>query len=103
MLTAGSAAIDITPPVGTHLAGQFQDRIAESIHDPLYARALVLDDGTTRLAVVACDLLALKRTTVARARELAAAQTGIPAGHIMVTASHTHTGPPTTDIFPCPS
>jgi neutral ceramidase len=103
MFTAGSAAIDITPPVGTHLAGQFQDRIAESIHDPLYARALVLDDGTTGLAIVACDLLALKRPTVVQARELAAAQTGIPADHIMITASHTHTGPRTTDIFPCPA
>jgi neutral ceramidase len=103
MFTAGVAAIDITPPVGTHLAGQFQDRIAESIHDPLYARALVLDDGTTSLAIVACDLLALKRPTVVRARELAAAQTGISADHIMITASHTHTGPRTTDIFPCPS
>lgn len=103
MLKVGSAGIDITPPVGSHLAGQFQDRVAESVHDPLYARALVLDDGTTMLAVVACDLLSLKRPTVLRARELAAAQTGIPAEHIMITASHTHTGPRTTDIFPCPS
>ena len=80
VVQAGSAAVDITPPVGSRLAGQFEDRFAETVHDPLYARALVLDDGRTRVAVVACDLLSLKRRTVLQARELAAAHTGIPAG-----------------------
>lgn len=100
MLQIGSAVVDITPPVGTHLAGQFNDRIAVTVHDPLNARALVLDDGTTPVAIVACDLLSHKRSTVLRARELAAAETGIPAGNILITASHTHTGPRVAEGFP---
>jgi hypothetical protein len=100
MLEVGSAAVDITPPVGTHLAGQFHDRIAETIHDLLHARALVLDDGATRVAIVACDLLSHKRSTVLKARDLAAAATGIPAENILVTATHTHTGPRVAEAFP---
>ncbi len=103
MLQVGSAAVDITPPIGTHLAGQFHDRVAETIHDPLNARALVLDDGSTRVAIVACDLLSHKRSTVLKARELAAAETGIPPENILITASHTHTGPRVADIFPAPA
>ena len=34
------------------------------IHDPLYAKALVLDDGTTRLAIIAMDVVALQCVTV---------------------------------------
>ncbi|MGH2459712.1 MAG: hypothetical protein ACRDIY_12685 [Chloroflexota bacterium] len=94
MLQIGSAAVDITPPVGTHLAGQFNDRVAVTIHDPLNARALVLDDGTTRVALVACDLISHRRPTILKARELAEAATGIPARNILIAASHTHTGPP---------
>ncbi|HEV8633954.1 MAG TPA: hypothetical protein VG370_06910 [Chloroflexota bacterium] len=103
MLRVGTAAVDITPPVGTHLAGQFHDRIAEIIHDPLHARAMVIDDGATSAALVACDLLSLKRPTVVEVREIAAERTGVPAANVMIAATHTHTGPRTADIFPCPS
>ena len=48
----GAAAIDITPPVGTALDG-YGGRLDVSlgVHDPLYARALYLDDGITRQMV----------------------------------------------------
>jgi len=61
--------------------------------DDLYAKAAVLDDGTTRVALVVCDLITLPRATVLEARTLIEAQTGIPAGHVMLSATHTHTGP----------
>ena len=99
-MRVGTAAVDITPPVGAQVAGQFHERIAEFVHDPLCARAFVVDDGTTRAAVVGCDLLSLKRSTVERARAVAADLTDIPAANILISATHTHTGPRTTDIFP---
>ncbi len=102
MLQVGSAAVDITPPLGSAVAGQFNDRRAEVIHDPLFARALVIDDGHTCAALVACDVLSLKRRSVLAARQGAAALTSIPREHMMLTATHTHTGPRTADIFPAP-
>lgn len=66
---------------------------AEDIHDPLFARALVLDDGEKRVAVVAADLLGFDRAMARSLRERIAEATGIPASHIMLTCSHTHSGP----------
>jgi neutral ceramidase len=100
MLRVGTSVVDITPPIGSQVAGQFHERIAELVHDPLCARAFVVDDGETRAAIVGCDLLSLKRSTVQKARALAAELTDIPATNILISATHTHTGPRTTGIFP---
>ncbi|MEI6501468.1 MAG: hypothetical protein WCP21_10655, partial [Armatimonadota bacterium] len=52
-LLAGTATVDLTPPVGTPLAGfAARDHGSEGIHDPLHAKALVLDDGSTRLCLL---------------------------------------------------
>ena len=90
----GVASAIITPPVGTHLEG-YGGREGGSIgvHDDLYARALVVDDGQTRAAIVACDLIGIDRHTTAAVRELVAANTDIPGAHVMVCATHTHAGP----------
>lgn len=93
-LQAGTAVANITPPVRTYLAGYAgRADASRGIHDDLMARVLVLDDGATRLAVVACDLLALDRDTVAQIRQRAAEEAGIAPGHIMLACSHTHSGP----------
>jgi len=53
-----------------------------------------LSEGT-RVALVGVDALSIKASTVNSGRELAEKMTGIPAGHIMVAATHTHSGGPT--------
>src|SRR5262249_12863604 len=40
-----------------------------------------------------CDLVSLPRRTVVEARRLIEKRTGIPGGHVMISATHTHTGP----------
>ena len=58
-LTAGIAKSDITPPVGTPLAG-YGGRMAKpstGVHDPTEARALIIDNGTERIAFVSVDHL----------------------------------------------
>src|SRR6218665_1793066 len=52
-LQAGAARADITPPLGSDMPAWA--RKADGVHDPLYARALVLDDGTERIAIVSLD------------------------------------------------
>jgi neutral ceramidase len=92
-LYVGAAEIDITPPVGYRMAGYFNERLSTGIHDPLHAKAIVLQQGRQRLALVSCDLVgvSLSQTTNARAR--ASQLTGIPVSNIVICATHSHTGP----------
>ncbi len=92
-LRAGAAAVDISPPEGAPLAGYYSPRGARAVLDPLFSKALVLEQGGTRAALVVCDLISLPRYTVEEARRLVEKQTGIPAAHVMISATHTHTGP----------
>jgi hypothetical protein len=85
----------ITPPLGTPLSGLFEYREATTVADDLTARALLLDDGTTRLALIVCDLIRLPDSVVATARERIAAHCGIPGDNVLISATHTHTGPAT--------
>jgi neutral ceramidase len=98
-LRAGAASVKITPegPVpmagyGARWAGMDMKK-STGVHDDLYARALVLENGDTRLALVACDLCVIDaglRQGVCRLVEKA--DTGIPLDNVMIAGSHTHAG-----------
>jgi hypothetical protein len=92
-LQVGAAATVINPPLGTPLAGYYSERGSEGVIDDIYAKAAVLADGKTRVALVVCDLLTLPRPTVLEARELIARETGIPGANVLIAATHQHTGP----------
>jgi hypothetical protein len=104
-LTAGAVQVDITPPPGTPMAGYYSLRGAEGTHDPLFARALVFEKDGTRVALVALDLIGTTFGMVEQSRKQIAEQTGIPGQHVMISATHSHTGPvlsdrkPRTDAF----
>lgn len=102
MLTAGTAKRIITPPVGVELSG-YAGRPGPSsgVHDDLYAKALVADDGNTRIAILTLDILALSITQANRIRELSAQKSGIRPENIMVTCSHTHSGPAVERLRRC--
>lgn len=89
-LRAGAATSNITPPLGGEVVGGFLPFPATHIHDELHARCLVLDDGQKRLALVVCDLLGLHRSVAVEARRLIEESTGIPAAHVLVSGTHTH-------------
>ena len=91
-LHAGAAIVDITPqqfPV--FINGGFTARKGEP--RDVKARALVLADGTTTLALVVADSCILPKELIDASKALAADRTGIPADHIMISATHTHTAP----------
>ncbi|NJD64998.1 MAG: hypothetical protein FIB00_07110 [Chloroflexi bacterium] len=93
-MRVGAAAIDITPPVGTALDGYGgRTDVSLGVHDPLYARALYLDDGTRQLALVVCDLIGIGSFLAKRARELIAERPGIAPENVLISATHTHAGP----------
>lgn len=92
-LRVGTAAVEINPPLGTPLAGYYHERGCQGALDDLHAKAAVLDDGTSRVAFVVCDLLGLPEAVVAAVRSRIEAKTGIPGTNVLLAATHTHTGP----------
>lgn len=92
-LQAGAAQVDITPPLGITLAGSFRPRYAEDVHDSLYAKAVVLDNGSSRIAMVALDLISILRQDVVKIRAQVAESVEIPPENVMIGCTHTHTGP----------
>ncbi len=92
-LKAGVAVTDITPPAGYRMSGYFYERLGTGTLDPLHAKALVLRQGNQRAAIVICDIIGLPRDISSQARKQAADKTGIPSEHILIAATHSHTGP----------
>lgn len=90
---AGLAKIDITPPVGGRLAGHFYETLSTGVTDPLWAKALVLQQGAEKLSLVFCDLIGITSEISASARSRASVLTGIPKENILIAATHSHTGP----------
>jgi neutral ceramidase len=93
-LTAGSAKVDITPPIGIWLCGWLaRDRPSTDIADNLYAKAVVIDDGRTKIVVVTTDLLKTYPDVNKSMKEEIYQRTGLDADHVLITASHTHFSP----------
>jgi hypothetical protein len=87
-LEAGVGKADLTPPIGTPLAG-YGARFggpSTGVHDPLEARALVLASGAEKLALLAVDHLGFDHAMVRRVRSIA----GLDRTFVM--SSHTHAG-----------
>jgi neutral ceramidase len=84
-LRAGSAKVEITPPASALKPG-------DSIRDPLYVRAIVLDNGLTCAALVGVDQAGIRSTTTDAAIARATKSIGCPADHFIVSATHTHSG-----------
>lgn len=93
----GTASIDITPPVGTSMAGSLRPRASVGIDDPLLCKAMVLANDHTRLALVTLDLIAWTRHRSDEPRDQIAAQTGIAPENVLINCSHTHSGPYTDE------
>jgi neutral ceramidase len=92
-LHAGAATVDITPRMfPINMPGGFNANYATNAHDPLHARALVLSDGETKLAMVVVDTLSGSPVVYDEIRALASRKTGIPENRMLISATHTHSG-----------
>ncbi|MDY0166809.1 MAG: hypothetical protein RBS80_09715 [Thermoguttaceae bacterium] len=90
---AGAAKSNITPPMGALLVGEWVPQPASHVNDELWARCLVLDDGDNRIVVVIADNLGFCREVGDAARGWIEEETGIPGKHVLLAATHTHSGP----------
>lgn len=99
-LRAGVAVADITPVGPYPMSGYYFERLSTGQKDPLHAKALVLRQGDEAAAIVCCDLIVIASDLTDVVRERVEAETGIPGSHVMLAATHTHTGPDyTKELF----
>ena len=95
-LLAGWAEQDMTPPVGTPMAG-YSGRPTEkrctAIHDPVFARAIVLSDGRDTVALVGSDMLMTTQNLAEQVWARVATETVLTSDTILFTTSHNHSGP----------
>lgn len=88
-LYVGAAYTDITPPVGY---AQYRGN-STGIDNPLYAKAIVFQQGEIKAALVICDLIRITSDLSREVRTRVAKETGIEYSNIFLAATHTHTGP----------
>ncbi|MCK4830379.1 neutral/alkaline non-lysosomal ceramidase N-terminal domain-containing protein, partial [bacterium] len=98
-LRVGTGKIDITPPAGVAMDGNPRNKGSQGIHDPLYAKVLFLDDGKISIAAITLDLLGLYRENVNSIRSKIEDSLGIRKNNILISSSHTHSGPCTLGLF----
>lgn len=91
---AGAAVVDITPPklpvlVNGGMLSRYVDKITTRVH----ARAIVASHGKAEIAIVVADSCMMSREVLDDAKKMAAAKTGIPAEHMLISATHAHSAP----------
>ncbi|HEY8766230.1 MAG TPA: neutral/alkaline non-lysosomal ceramidase N-terminal domain-containing protein, partial [Dehalococcoidia bacterium] len=93
-LRAAAASVDITPPPGGMMDG-YGSRLTPSVgvHDPLFARVLVLDYGDAACAIVGCDLLGVHPWLTAEVRRRIRKSLSITKDAVLLAATHNHAGP----------
>jgi hypothetical protein len=101
-MLAGTARTDITPHRSVRMDGMIRAHGSTGVHDPLYARALVLSESrdlSVAFALISVQVCAIGADDAASIRQRAAALSGIPADRIVVAAHHNHSGPATHGFF----
>ena len=95
-IRAAASEIDITPPIGTYLSGYgMRTQPSKSIHDPLMARGVLIEDGRTKFVIISCELIGFGTESVAEMRSEIFKEISIPKKNILISCTHTHSGPAT--------
>lgn len=96
-LKTGFARVDITPALGTTLAGYYEIRHMEGILDPIYATAVVFDDSEKRAVVISIDHLGINQMLSDELRLSIAEAIGTKPEGVFLACTHTHLGPCVTN------
>jgi len=96
---AGAATANITPLLDCAIAGSMTAKIGTEIHDELHVRSLVLDNGNARIALATVDSCAVAQEVFDAAKRDIAERVKIPASHVLLSATHTHSAPSGAFLF----
>ena len=89
-IKAGASQVDITPPLGTLINGDFITHYACRIHKRMYAKALVLQQAGVPVAICIVDICAMRRPLLDEVKKQVQQQTGIPPAQVLIASTHTH-------------
>jgi neutral ceramidase len=89
-IRAGVAKVNITPPYGTIINGDFLPSYASEIHDSLYARALAFDNGSERFVFIVVDNMTIDVHLINTAKEIMMKESGLKPGQVMISSTHAH-------------
>lgn len=92
-LKAGFARVNINPPMGIPIRGYYKPRFAEGVLDDLEANALALECGEVKALLICVDHCGIEQNLCSDYRKSASDATGIPMENIIISQTHTHTGP----------
>ena len=92
-LKVGFSAVNANPPLGISVAGYYKPRFAKGFLDDIMVKALVLQCGDKKIALISVDNCSIKEHLSKPWMEEIEAVTGIPKDNIFLSATHTHTGP----------
>ncbi len=98
----GAASTTIDPDAGAFIAGDRKNRQFTGVHDDLYLKSVVFDDGATPIALVAVDCIGLPYPVVQQIRQAVAKKVqniALPKDRVIVVSSHTHAGPDVIGIW----
>jgi hypothetical protein len=89
-IQAGAARVNITPPYGTIINGDFLPMYTRDIHDSLYAKALAFDNGQQKFVFVVVDNMTLDVALINDTKAMISRQTGLQPGQVMISCTHAH-------------
>ena len=92
-LKAGFARVNINPPMGIFISGYFKDRFADGTLDDLEANALAISLGDKTQLLINVDNLGIKQDISIAYRKMVSEATSVPMDNIILSCTHTHTGP----------
>ena len=102
-LRVGAAVVNIDPhEVPVPVDGYFTARFESEVIDELCARAIVVESGGERVVLCVVDSCGVSRDLLDRAKTHAEESTGIPAGRMLISSTHTHTAPAALAAFATP-
>lgn len=97
----GLAEVMITPPqLGGTMAGYAARKgVSQDLHDDLHARAIVIEGADTAVAMLTASVIGISQSVLDGTRKRVNECTGLPESHIMMAATHTHSGPTPTEEY----
>lgn len=95
-LKAGVASIDVSPKKPQYLAGFGNNRKSTGIHDPIYVRAVVFEQGGERFALVSIDAIGIQRHHIPQYLDKIKT---VPPERVIIACTHTHSAPDTMGLW----
>lgn len=92
-LKAGFARVNINPPMGISIRGYFKERLADGVLDDLEINALALECDGVKAILLCLDHCGIEQNLCSDYRKAISDVTGVPMEHIIISQTHTHTGP----------